>query len=308
MRRGLLPAVVALVAATSGQAAEIDTTIADFLDAPGFARADWERINAQLAENWLRTDLVSPGGNVGPVEQAVLLADAENAADRTRTAIAYGEVIVDDNGAPSTYSFVELRRYNLGPAIREALIAELGADAVDDAEAFGEGPHEAWRLVFAPVMGNVAALLEASHRIIPEDEAAGADCTGRPCLDVFVTLDDLAAWEDAGLDEVTWQPHFAASAEGIVTEAHAIAELEVAQRVAGVEGEQYLWSGGEHPEAIADETPFRFYAIDRNLGQELAVDAVSINTRLNDDSIRDMMIRRIEVAGDVYWLSASVGY
>ncbi|MGV3651374.1 MAG: hypothetical protein ACO1OK_08105 [Devosia sp.] len=298
--------VAALAVATPVLSAEIDEAVAAFIGETGFVVQDWAAANESLAQAWTRTDLMTPGGAVGPVEQALLLASAESGLIHTRTSIRYGEAIAETDGAPSRYSFVELRRYNLGPALHEALVAELGAENVAEVSEFGEGPHRAWRLVFFPVMGSVAALLEVSARDISDDEASIDDCGGRACLDPSATLDTLAEWSEAEPVAAEWTPNFAAMADGLSTEAQAVAELEVAQYVATIEGGDYLWTGGEHPEAVRDATPFRFYEIDRNLGQELVVDALSVNTELNDDSIRDMLVRRIDVAGEVYWLNAAV--
>ncbi|SFZ82279.1 Ca-activated chloride channel family protein [Devosia enhydra] len=298
--------VAALAVATPALSAEIDETIAAFIGAPGFVVADAADANDTLAGQWTRTDLIAPGGNVGPVEQAILLAGADAALDHTRTSIAYGEVLVEEDGAPARYSFVELRRYNLGPALHAALVDQLGAENVAELSEFGEGPHRAWRLVFFPVMGSVAALLDVSARDIGDDEAASDECGGRPCLDPDATLDARAEWSEADAVLADWTPNFLDRVDGVATEAQAIAELEIAQYLATSDGGDYLWTGGEHPEAVGDATPFRFYEIDRNLGQELVVDALSVNTELNDDSIRDMLVRRIDVAGEVYWLNAAI--
>lgn len=298
--------VAALAVATPTLSAEIDETIASFIGETGFVVQDWAAASEALAAQWTRTDLMTPGGAVGPVEQALLLASAESGLIHTRTSIRYGEVMVDEDGAPSRYSFVELRRYNLGPAVHATLVSGLGAENVADISEFGEGPHQAWRLVFFPVMGSVAALLEVSARDIGDDEAASDECGGRPCLDPDATLDARAEWSEADAVVADWTPNFRDRVDGVATEAQAVAELEIAQYLATSEGGDYLWTGGEHPEAVGDATPFRFYEIDRNLGQDLVVDALSVNTELNDDSIRDMMVRRIDVAGEVYWMNAAI--
>ena len=298
--------VAALAVATPALSAEIEETIASFIGETGFVVQDWAAASEALATQWTRTDLMAPGGAVGPVEQALLLSGSAPALIHTRTSIRYGEVIVDEDGAPARYSFVDLRRYNLGPALHEALVGQLGAENVADLAEFGEGPHTAWRLVFFPVMGSVATLLEVSARDIGDDEAAADECGGRPCLDPDATLDARAEWSEADAVVADWTPNFRDRVDGVATEAQAVAELEISQYLATSEGGDYLWTGGEHPEAVRDATPFRFYEIDRNLGQELVVDALSVNTELNDDSIRDMMVRRIDVAGEVYWLNAAI--
>ena len=48
-----------------------------------------------------------------------------------------------------------------------------------------------------------------------------------------------------------------------------------------------------------------FIGIDRNLGQEAAIDAVWQETQLMDDSLSAMAFRRLELPGATYWFGAA---
>ena len=64
-------------------------------------------------------------------------------------------------------------------------------------------------------------------------------------------------------------------------------------------------SGPPFSESISDTTPYRFITIDRNLGQEGAIDTVWRETELMDDSLSAISFRHIDVAGQVYLMRAA---
>ncbi|KKB10126.1 hypothetical protein [Devosia chinhatensis] len=282
----------------------MDADIAAFINAPGFDAIDTVPLEVELAQQWLDTDSITPGGLVGPLEKAMLIADQAIDATRTRTAIAYGEIVDEEDGAPLPYSFVEVRHYNLGQVIRAEAIGAFGEDDVADPQAFGLGEHRAWRFVFRPMMGNTAMLLDASMRIISDEEAAGDDCSGRPCLDPSAGFDDLADWAEIQGKIPTWPPLYPTQTGEISAPAFAISRLAVLGFWANAENGYYQWTGGEHPEAAQGVEPYRFIAIDRDLGQESAIDTVWRETALNDDELFAISFRQIDVAGQIALMRA----
>lgn len=297
-------ATALLLAGTSlASAMPIDADIAAFIFAKGFSQADAYAMEQDLSPLWFDGDSVSPGGHVGPLEKAAMLALSATGATRTRTAISYGELIHQEHGAPVAVSYIEVRNYNLGPAIHAQTVADYGADNTADIEEFGVGPHMAWRFVFQPLRGNTAILLDASSRIISDKQASRDDCNGRPCLDL--SAEPPGSWEAIEGTLPQW-PELYHNTDGMTaTPAHAIAQLAVLGYWANSESGSYQWTGGEHPEAITDTTPYRFITIDRNLGQEAAIDVVWRETALNDDSLAAIEFRRLDVAGEVYLMRAS---
>lgn len=281
----------ATTALASGQA--LEDQIHDFIYAPGFVAEDIDALEVRLIDQWFDLTVMTPGGTVGPLEKAMLIADRAIQSGRTRTAIAYGELIGDRD---TPYSFIEVRHYNLGPVIHAETADAYGVENTAPVEEFGRGEHRAWRFVFSPEMNNAAILLEASSRVISDKQASKDDCTGRPCLDPYAGFDDMS-WEEIDGQVATWPELYASQSDETATPAHAIAQLAVFGFWANAESGSYQWTGGEHPEAIRDATPYRFIGIDRNLGQDASIDTVWQETAVNDDELVAIAFRRAEIAG-----------
>ena len=292
-----------LVATTSLAGAQtLDAQIADFVGAPGFVMQDVSRLDDRLSQIWLDTTALSPGGPVGPLEKAMMIADTDIDSTRTRSAIAYGQVLAED-GTP--VSFVQVRHYNLAAVIHAETVDAYGAENTADIADFGTGDHRAWRFVFQPVMNNAAILVQASARTISPQEAAEDDCMGRPCLDLYTGFGTPFDWREMDWTTTNWPDLYPSRFGGLASPAYTIAQLAVLGFWASAESGAYQWSGGEHPEAARDATPFRFIGIDRNLGQDDSIETVWHETLLNDDSIATIAYRLVEVVGKVYLMQAS---
>lgn len=299
----ITPIFALLLATTIPVAAQpLDAAMHDFLGAPGFQSEDVSALDESLADHWLDGTAMTPGGGVGPIEKALLIAAEAIPSIRTRTAISYGERIGED-GSPT--SFITLRHYNLGPVIRAETADAYGEENTADIEEFGLGDHMEWRMVFQPVMGHAAMLFDASRRVIPQDEAEQDDCFGRLCLDPYAGFDEMAEWDETSNTLPAWPDIYPVQSDDVSTPANAVAELAVLGYWASAESGSYQWTGGEHPEAIRDATPYRFISIDRHLGQEASIDTVWRETALNDDSLFAVLYRRAEVAGEVYLMQAA---
>src|SRR5690606_4353969 len=117
----------------------------------------------------------------------LLIDSMEEPLSRVRYMVRYGQMIRDD--AP--LSFVTVERYNFGPIIRRQVVDAYGEENADEPEAFGVGPHVAWRIVTMPLMGQAAAVVEAARREIGDEEAGALDCAGRLCLSYDPALDEI---------------------------------------------------------------------------------------------------------------------
>lgn len=294
---GLLLATTTLASAQS-----LDDQIADFMGAPGFAMQDIARLNDRLDQMWLDTDSISPGGAVGPLEKAIMIAETDIGSTHTRSAIAYGQVIAED-GTP--VSFIDVRHYNMAAPLHAAAVAAYGAENVAAVSAFGEGDHKAWRFVFQPVMNNAAILIEAGSRTISDKEASKDDCTGRPCLELAAGFDETLDWIDIEGTPPSWPELYPSALWDVAIPASAIAQLAVLGFWANAESGSYEWTGGEHPESVGDAAPYRYIGIDRNLGQDDSIEAVWNETALNDDTIAAVAYRYIGVPGQTYRMQAS---
>ena len=303
MKRLSAIAILLFTAPAFAQSSEVDDAITKFVGARGFERLDPVTIEQDLNAFWLDLETTSPGGPIGPIEKAVLTATSAIPSTRTRTAISYGEMI-DPEAGP--VSFIELRHYNLGPQIRNDTIEAYGAENVGSPDDFGTGYHMAWRFVFTPLMNNAAMLREVSNRIISPDDAADDECTGRPCLDPYASFEDMADWQEMSGTLPDWPAQYPDAVDGLSTPAHTIAELAVIGFWASAESGTYQWTGGEHPEAARNFQPYRFIGIDRELGQEAMIDSVWRETLANDDSLSEILFRRLEIGGHVYLMQAGV--
>jgi len=135
--------------------------------------------------------------DIGPMPLAVLATDTvELPLERIRYRLRYGTdwINAPPSAAPLPVSYIEISRFNLGPAIREDLIGSLGEDNVAGAAEFGVGPHVGWRLVTQPVMGNRAAIVAAGRMELNEQSAAQHTCLGSSCLDVGSVIEGVAPW------------------------------------------------------------------------------------------------------------------
>lgn len=285
---------------------ELDDAIGGFIDANGFVRQDAAAVDERLLSAFRQpTGAMRPDEGTGPLEKALLLVESiEPGLPRTRTMLRYGQMTIGERATP--YSFVTVERYNLGPATRVLVAEEYGEENTDTPEAFGVGPHVAWRIVTMPLMGQTAALVEVSRREIPEAEAEAADCGGRGCLALDGTIDDARAWDDVEMQVTAATAYDPLGADGMTRPARAAAELAIAMGYAEDWDGKAYWTGVEQPEAARGTAPFLFGMIDAGLGQEVSVDAVLGQTLLNDDSVAELWMRRVEVPGAAFWMRGTV--
>ena len=297
-------AALGLLLSTTGLAGAqtLDAQIADFVGAPGFIMQDIARLDDRLSQMWLDTAALSPGGQVGPIEKAMMLADTDISSTRTRSAIAYGQVMEED-GTP--VSFIEVRHYNLAAVLHAETVEAYGIENTADVADFGTGDHKAWRFIFQPLMNNAATLVQASARTISPEEAAADDCMGRPCLDLYADASDPLDWQEMDWTTSSWPELYPSRFGDMAIPAYTIAQIAVLGFWASTESGAYQWTGGEHPEAARDATPFRFIGIDRNLGQDDSTETIWHETLLNDDAIASLAYRFVEVVGKVYLMQAS---
>ena len=275
------PAVLlALAGATDAPAKplSVDGAAAAYVTREGYASVDPAELDQALAmllnESRRRAER---DADLSAMEQALLLVDLEERPlQRARHVLRYGQQTIDRVDV----SFIDLQRYNLGPAIRLDAIDSYGAENVADAEAFGVGPHVAWRFVMLPTAKLSALLLAASRREIADEEAAGRNCLPRACPSLD-PIDDLADWSDpqtaAGLPPTPY-PFVVSTAhddtvpDEIAPAAQAL-ELAIAAGIASPGADGLLWSFPERA-GHSSPDPFVVVVIDRNLGQEAMSAAV----------------------------------
>lgn len=285
-------------------AADVDRAIEIFAGEDGFAPQSLDSVDEKLLAAFTASagSALRPDSEASPLEKALLVVDTlEPALSRTRTMLRYGQMLDGD----TPYSFVTVERYNFGPAIRQMVIEDYGEENADEPEAFGVGPHVAWRIVTMPVMGQQAALVSVSRGEISEKAAQETDCGGRGCLDFEPLPDDLHEWLETDMTIELAFAYDATTPDEVATSARVAAELAVAAGIAAAHEGRMSWHGPEQPEAARHAEPFLFVVIDRDLGQETATDAVLGQTLLNDDSVAELWRRRVEFPGTVLFMQAA---
>lgn len=209
-----------------------------YVRSAGFASIDFGAIAARIP---------GLGQNMTPPEIAALLLESRETKNvwRTRTLVRLerrklgGDVI----------DMVDIERFNLGPAIRGAMLHDTGK--APQAEAFGIGPHVAWRIVTQPNGPLGATVIAAGRRDYPDFEARDRDCAGLLCTSVTVLIDQHGDWMHVGDTTAAPSP---SSYPAVVTHsdgqidvddeslAHALRELAVLGGLA-ITGNGVQWIG-----------------------------------------------------------------
>lgn len=242
----------------------------------GFSPVDVKRVNDDLAAVF-KSGTPMTAAEVSLIEKALLVLEArEPALTRVRYALSFSEQTI---GA-TKLSFVDVQRYNLGPATFQDAVASYGAENVSDPSAFGIGPHVAWRLVSQHTADATAAVMAASRREITEADAASARCPVRSCV-ALGGFDDLANWTELPVPNRTAitspYPAIFAYNDGRdtieeVTVAYQALRLLLASGYAKEYQGSVLWKLPV-PADAAKRTPRLTLIIDRNLGQDTISDA-----------------------------------
>ena len=265
--------ISAAAAALTASAEPTTRFVSEGAYAPVDADGLWDRINASLPSRDPGATFL-PAAGLGPVAVALQALEAsEPALGRVRYRVRQGTDWGQSSaGGAWPLSYVEVVRFNLGPALRQGLIDSLGTDAVAAAEEFGLGPHVGWRIVTRPVMGNRAIVVAAGRMELGEQEAADESCFGSPCVAAAPLIDGVVAWSDMAADP--------AGATGIT------ADISLPLAVAGLLlGESDSIESQAEPGAPAVPAWAIEAVVEVNLGQDEGVDAAYRQGGLMDDSV-----------------------
>lgn len=305
-----IAALLALVATTlvPSQASDAEKAAIAHVTADGFVARDLDAVMGSL-ETVFGTDegMVRRDADVSAVEKSLLLLEAqEPPLARVRYMLRYSEI----TSGGTVLSLVDLRRYNLGPAIRDQTIEEYGAENTADPDAFGVGPHVGWRVAFQQGSKAAAMIVAAGRREIPDAEAAGDDCRARRCLDLDL-LDDYGQWvqlTDPVGEPSTAYPDVSRSVFGDEqvedqTPAYVALQLALAASIASEDGDGIVWEVKQR-QGPATEEPLFVVVIDRNLGQEVMTDAALGVPKLGKQEEERWVRRSGDVTYQTYLSSA----
>jgi Ca-activated chloride channel family protein len=159
-----------------------------FVHAAGFTEADPEALQEQLrADDRLWSDAAAssvflPDADLDPLAKAVLLVESQEVPlQHYRYLLTYLLRAASPDHPDITHSYVEVTRFNLGPARHAEVVSAAGEHAAPAGE-FGVGPDVSWRFVFHSIMGQRSDVFAASRHELTAGEAADRDCLGEPCL------------------------------------------------------------------------------------------------------------------------------
>lgn len=275
-----------------------DEAIEDYVSSQGYQQLDlaqWtlaENLDAALTD----IGLARKDADLTSIEKALLVLDlGEEPLTRVRYAIRLGAS--DQDNVPLT--FLQIDRYNLGPAIWSETVAAYGEDQTAPQASFGLGPHVSWRFVTQPTAKAAAIILSAGRREIPEEQAASLSCFGQSCLSLQPP-GEILNWEDVSsaplsYPEMPYSPVIVSEMNGEPVEeeapAHVALELAAALGLASVTPEGVLWTFAP-PDGSDPDHPYAIAIIDRNLGQDFMTDAIMRLVELADGA-DELWVRRI---------------
>ncbi len=240
-------------------------------------------IDAFQAERRLDTAFVG-SAVASPVDKLIALLDAsEVPLQRARYKISFFQRPLPlPNGANETVSFVQVQRFNLGPAVRRSLVASLGAAQVAPAKEFGLGPHISLRATLSFLRSADPGFREIGRSVISEQAAAREPCFEVSCVSLESALErqDWAAGQWARPPAIQPKPKL-----HTVTTADAVRWLLAGAGL--IESATGRWAEPETPEGLKPGEPSLSFVIERDLGQNHGLSAALRDGPLMDDEIRE---------------------
>lgn len=274
---------------------QLDTQAQEFVQATQYVEVDVDALTDDTyysSRNFpgafgAQSSASLPDASLDAIARSVLLLDAREAPLlHARYRIRYSM-----NGAPDfpeiQHDYVEVIRYNLGPALRDDIKQYVPANKLGGPAEFGIGPHVGWRFALSPVMGMQAGLLYASRTELTEAQARAADCLGERCL----SLTEIQG------PEYTWQPVVPPRFDKALYASQSDSSVARPARVI-----QELWAtmsaDGMDPLPYAPERPAFEVVVSQNVaGQEAAVIALARQAVVMDHSLAEIWTQRVQIAG-----------
>lgn len=224
-------------------------------------------------------------GLAAPVRALLMVGHQDGLLPHARYRVAW-DVAGDPDAPDSERHYVEVQRFNLGPARREDLRASVPEEHLADASEFGVGPDVAWRFVMAPRRGMRAGVVEASRRELSAGEAAAYDCLGAPCAGLPDPPLPPGTWFERGVGEPSIA--YAALPDG----PHPARVVEDLVAALGEEAGEILTF---RPEA----SRFVFVVSVNADGQDFATTALGRDSMVMDDEIGTVWAHWRQVPGEV---------
>lgn len=296
---GLAPAAGSVVLPPD-VAQQLEQRVDAFVDAPGYERLD---VEAMLDEDWYGRfhqagqSALPPDAGLDPVTRSLLLFTSQEAPlESARYRITRHQDALDGDWSDVRHSYIEITRYNLAPGLYRMNLAAYGEHLAPPGPEL-ELPHVSWRLVTTGLMGQRAAVVAASRRVVEASEASGAICLQElPCLAL-----DAADFEPGPFESIPSPETAPAGYASAIPAGQPEFAIAAPARVAE---ELFAIATGEYDELHEPATlanPEMVMVIDFGTGQERNSQALMHLTSLMDDAISERWIRRLEVPGSVEW-------
>lgn len=157
-----------------------------------------------------------------PVRALLLLDSHEGPLPHVRYLVNY-QPTSEAKTPDDTRDFVEITRFNLGPAVRADLVGSVPAEHLAPAKAFGVGPHVRWRFAMSPQRGMAAGLDAVSRKQLSPQEAEAIDCLGQPCTTLASAEGPQGRWKPQKTG--TLPPSFKRSSPEGPSPAHVVEQL-----------------------------------------------------------------------------------
>jgi len=306
---GLLGSPALAVMLPEKVATAIDQRFERFITAEGFIE---ENAAALTGERWYMPErfphqalssVLRPDADIDPVTKSVLLLESrEVELPRIRYKITYRLEATSPDYPDVRHAYVEVTRFNLGPVIRDDLIAAYGPEIAAPEDAFGIGPHVSWRFVTEPIMGMEANVVRASRRELTSAEARAAQCLGVSCLSLSAPEGPVGNWQ------VMSPPSDAATvtyldADGVIARPARVADYLYS----------YATRYGEDPAySTSPNEPQMTFVISMNVvGQDVSTFGLLHRGNLMDDAVSDIWTRRVQFGAGpeaVEWSELVLGW
>lgn len=226
-----------------------------------------------------------PDADLDGLTRTILLLEAQEAElPHVRYQIHYSSH-VDSEIPELKHEYIEVTRYNVGPARRADLLQYVDAEHAASPAEFGIGPHVSWRFALAPIMGMQAHVMYAARKEITDLAAQQAMCFAQPCLSLAAP--ELPHGQSQVLAPVLLAPttYRAEHAAGIARPARVLEELWAELK-------------SEDPLPYHKNAPQFVFVISMDV---IGQDSLSLGTGLQamvlDDSIAQVWLQRVQVAG-----------
>lgn len=281
----------------------LEARVDAFVEAPDYEPLD---VEAMLDDNWYERfdargqSALPADADLDPVTRSLLLFVSEEAPlDTARYRITRHQPSLGGDWSDVRHSYIEITRYNLAQGLHRMNVAVHGDRAAPAGPAV-QLPHVSWRLVTTGLMGQRAAIVAASRRVVDPFDASRAICLDKlPCLALGgFEFDDEAAFESMPAPDVPPAGYLGWATPPAHPELAIASPPRIAQEMFHIATGEY----DELHEAATLASPEMVMVIGMNSGgQDSNSRALMHLTALMDDATSERWIKRMEVPGTVDW-------